>query len=319
MMRLKYLFENDALAKMILDKWDHDGEPSFWRASANMVYKCERDGKSCYLRISPAEERDPDQIGAEIAYVRYLGNAGYPAVQPIPSKAGNAVEAVEADGGVFYGVLFEAAPGVSLGQTAVDADAVYQWGRHLGWLHRLAMAYRPTGVPRIDWRAWVKWMGDTLARFPDKDAAMEELSRITARLAELPVTDENYGLIHYDFESDNVFTGGDGMHVIDFDDAVYHFYMMDIAVCLGELDDVPEDRREEMRRAFLDGYRSEKDFPEEAEAMLPWFARYNDLLTYVKLLRAMEGSDIPDAPDWYRELCGKLTNWCERYRERTLV
>lgn len=316
MMRLKYLFENGTLAKTMLDRWEHEGEPAFWRASANMVYRCEKDGKACYLRISPNEEREPDQIEAELAYVQYLGGEGYPAVQPIPSKAGNMVEAVETGEGVCYGVLFAGAPGISLGQTAVDADAVYQWGRHLGWLHRLAMAYRSTGTPRNDWRARAAWMGEVLGRFPNEDAARGELDRITEYLSHLPATEETYGLVHYDFETDNVFTSEDGLHIIDFDDAVYHFYMMDIAVCLDEIDDVPEDRREALRQAFLSGYRSEKDFPESGESLLPWFSRYNGLLTYVKLLRAMEGSDIPDAPDWYEELLVKLTNWCDRYRER---
>lgn len=48
MMPLQYLFANDALAAAMLTRWGGDGgEPVFWRASANIVYRCERDGATC--------------------------------------------------------------------------------------------------------------------------------------------------------------------------------------------------------------------------------------------------------------------------------
>ena len=62
---------------------------------------------------------------------------------------------------------------------------------------------------------------------------------IYEQLAKLPSDHGIYGLIHYDFETDNVFyeqeTGQ--FYPIDFDDAVYHWYVQDIERALDSLNE----------------------------------------------------------------------------------
>ena len=316
MMRLKNLFENDELAQKVLDRWEHVAEPLFWRASSNMVYRCSCGGRKCFLRMSPQEEKDLDQIKAELKYIRYLRAQSYPLAGPIPSKNERDLEEIATDTGVYYAVLFEAVPGQPLDMGEMDEGQAWQWGRHLGWLHRLTMGYHPKGVRRTDWRTQMVWMRKVLDRFYGEDAAKKELADIDGRLDGLPDGEDTYGLVHYDFETDNVFAHGDGMHVIDFDDAVYHFYAMDVAKCLREMEDAPKEMMDGIRRAFLTGYRTEKALGEEMEKMLPYFGGYADLLSYVKILRAMEDHEIENPPEWYTDLCAKLSEWCDSYRER---
>ena len=52
--------------------------------------------------------------------------------------------------------------------------------------------------------------------------------RLYTQLEQLPVSPAGYGLVHYDFEPDNVFYDGETCHVIDFDDSMEHFYAIDL-------------------------------------------------------------------------------------------
>ena len=62
-------------------------------------------------------------------------------------------------------------------------------------------------------------------------------------LESLPLSSSDYGVIHYDFEPDNVFYDEkDGtFSVIDFDDAICCWYALDVVRALDALDEVIED------------------------------------------------------------------------------
>ncbi|WP_010494643.1 phosphotransferase enzyme family protein [Paenibacillus elgii] len=72
------------------------------------------------------------------------------------------------------------------------------------------------------------------------------------------VNDKAYGLIHYDFQTDNVFwrkkTGQ--LSVIDFDDSMYHWFAMDIAAALADQLEDENPEGEAQLQAFVRGYRS---------------------------------------------------------------
>ena len=62
MLKLKYLFENYELAKEALKNWEHDVDTldqmlSQFRISSNAIYPFTQDGKVCFLRLAPIEEK----------------------------------------------------------------------------------------------------------------------------------------------------------------------------------------------------------------------------------------------------------------------
>ena len=63
-----------------------------------------------------------------------------------------------------------------------------------------------------------------------KDARLRDLfSKLKEELDSLPVSNDNFGLIHNDAHPKNLILGNDGLSLIDFDRATRHFFVQDIA------------------------------------------------------------------------------------------
>lgn len=76
MLKLKHLFDNRDLAKMILDNWQYDPSSTdmfeYFRISSNAVYPFRNKGKVKLLRFAPCAEKSKDNLIAELEFIRYL-------------------------------------------------------------------------------------------------------------------------------------------------------------------------------------------------------------------------------------------------------
>lgn len=314
MLKLKYLFDNKDLANMILNNWEHDyDDPNFlkyYRISSNAVYWCKYQGNTFFLRFAPAEEKSKEKILAELEFLTYLRNNGYPAVETILSKTGKELEAVNTPWGTYYAVAFKKASGKQISGVTLTEDIIFGLGKSLGKLHKLSSEYSPVNNRSDDWKKIMSWMEDALSDFPDEIAAKSELTILKDYFSKLPATKENFGLIHYDFEPDNVFYDeiSQTYNPIDFDDAMYHWYAMDIEQSLDSIkEDMPKEQVESAINQFINGYRSEYDFSDDMLKLLPFFRRYADLYGYVRVLRSVE-EKWDNEPDWMVNLRIKLEN-----------
>ena len=129
---------------------------------------------------------------------------------------------------------------------------------------------------------------------------------ISRELAALPRT--YYGLVHYDFEPDNVFYDAEtnSCAVIDFDDGMYHWYALDIEQVFASLaEELSGDSLEAAERAFLDGYRTQHAYTAEMDALRPLMRRFINLYTYARLTRSI-AETFDDEPEWLTGLRVKL-------------
>ncbi|GAA0764915.1 phosphotransferase enzyme family protein [Clostridium subterminale] len=312
MLKLKYLFDNEDLAHMILKNWEYDyDDPNllkYYRISSNAVYCCKNQGNTFFLRFTPAEEKNQEKILAELEFLSYLRSNGYAAVETILSKAGNELEVVDTPWGTFYAVAFKKVSGKQIAAMPLTTDLIFGLGKALGKLHKLSSEFIPVNNKRNDWKETMDWMEDVLSTFPDETAAKSELSILRAYFSKLPTTKENFGLIHYDFELDNVFYNEitKTYNPIDFDDSMYHWYALDIEQSLDSIkEDMPEEQVEPSINEFIKGYRLEYDISDEMLKLLPIFRRYVDLYGYVRILRSVE-EKWNNEPDWMINLRIKL-------------
>jgi Ser/Thr protein kinase RdoA (MazF antagonist) len=114
--------------------------------------------------------------------------------------------------------------------------------------------------------------------------------------------------IHYDFETDNVFydaaTGS--CSAIDFDAAMYHWYVMDIAQALVSLKrEIPAGQFPHKQAAFTGGYRSRYAIDSTLFAALPLFTRFGNLYRYTGITRAIQDR-WEHEPEWLAALRTKL-------------
>lgn len=304
MLKLKYLFHNENLAEMILENWEYDKESiemfQYYRISSNAIYPFQFEGKTRLLRFSPRTEKCKDNMLGELDFICYLRAKGYGVLEAVASKNGEELVEMKTPWGEYYASVFKRVSGVQINQTDLSDNIVFSHGKALGKLHYLSSEYTPTNYKRWSYSDVLVWIQDVLVDFPQETAALTESKRLQAYFSSIPKTKNNFGLIHYDFEYDNVFydVATNSCNVIDFDDAMYHWYAMDIEQALDSLKDIiPDEMFIHKKQCFLDGYLTEHSISEELSTILPACRRFANLYGYIRCLRSMS-EQWANEPEW---------------------
>jgi Ser/Thr protein kinase RdoA (MazF antagonist) len=151
-----------------------------------------------------------------------------------------------------------------------------------------------------------------------EQAAQATLCELQEQLTRLSISEGNYGLVHFDFELDNIVWNGDEVGIVDFDDSAYYWFVADIAFALRDLfEDSPAkvDLRNESFRSFLAGYRLVRDITQEDLELIPMFLRLHNLITFAKLHRALGTAEAQAEPVWLEQLRKKLSLKMQFYRD----
>jgi len=308
--------EHDAPAKLLIERWAHDeGTLTFWRASSNFVYHFERHGKRHWLRFIHETDKTVGRIQAELDFIRYALDRGYPTVAPVRSTSGTRIETVLTENGLYHGVVFEQAKGKHVPISQMSDVHLAEWGKALASLHQLSGTYTPQAAPQ-GWEDALALISSVLQRYPRETVLRHELERLRGELAELPSGTGHTGLIHFDFETDNLFYSDEESryYAIDFDDAMVHWYMMDVTSAISDLLEQEGEEAERSIRLFLAGYRSVRELDESDVRLIPVFQRFGELYRFARLQRSVEGMDVSLLPEWAVQLKEKLLGSCDRIR-----
>jgi Ser/Thr protein kinase RdoA (MazF antagonist) len=284
------------------------------RASANFVAFVEAPQGQFFLRFNHASERQPEGIAAELDYIQRVAQGGVRVSRPLPSRAGKLVESVDTELGVFHAVLLELVPGRHLEFEALDLPAFERWGRVVGEVHRAGAGPHITGRPA--WTDWIALARHTLP--PAETLAWRELEAVEAALRALSVSDETFGMIHFDLELDNLLWDDEQAGVIDFDDCSYNWLAADIAFALRDLfENRPANVNfdDERLQAFLRGYRSAHPLSPEALRTLPLFLRLSNLILFARVTYSLAEGPLPGEPAWLTTLRDHLGHMLAGYRQ----
>jgi Ser/Thr protein kinase RdoA (MazF antagonist) len=273
----------------------------------NLVFFYKRDTAHYVLRVSFRNDRPPDQILAELDFIRYLYENGIRVSPPVESLEGRYMEVISSDAYQFAVVSFERAPGHRLPdkgyryRDGASIDEYYvNWGRLLGQMHHLTQHYSPQSQTRRR-----PQLVDVLANHympsylpPSHRKVRERFQCLLAEVSELPDDKDAYGLIHADFSDGNFcvdYTNGN-ITVFDFDDSAYCWFMYDLADAwrsgvgwtMAEAD--PGKRRDFMDRYFdtlLSGYTREHALPDAWLKHLPTFLKLVEMEALLSAFRDM--------------------------------
>jgi len=102
----------------------------------------------------------------------------------------------------------------------------------------------------------------------ERRLVLEVRSRLHAALARLERTPAVYSMIHADMHPGNVLIDGEGLTIIDFDDAAWGWHAYDIAVALVHQHGPA---LETFQRAYVAGYRSVRPISDQTLSLLPMF------------------------------------------------
>lgn len=312
MLKIKYLFDNADLAEMLLGNWEYDKESidlfKYYRISSNAIYPFQIRNKTHMLRFSPKSEKCQTNILAELEFISYLRSKQYGVLETAVSKNGEELIEAQTPWGEYFASVFIRVSGVQLNNTDLSDLIIFHYGKALGKLHQLSSEYKPIKNKRWSYSDVLIWIYNTLKDFPHEKSALMETKLLQDYFNSIPITKSNFGLIHYDFEYDNVFydEASHSCNVIDFDDAMYHWYVMDIVQALDSMQDcIPAQMFQQKKQCFMDGYRTEYKVSEDALSLIPACRRFANLYGYVRVLRSIE-EKWENEPEWLVSLREEL-------------
>ena len=257
-----------SVAETALAVWGMEGSQcSLVAARENQIYRVQLDARCFALRLHRPGLHSDTALRSEHIWLTELSAKGVGVPTPVSATDGGFLHLLE---GTQVDML-EWRPGRPLGSTAggidhEDRTGVFcRLGRALARLHAASDTWRrPDGFWRWSWNRegmlgdaplWGRfWKNPNLT---DEDRALMTWFRATANRELAQVEDQlDYGLIHADLVRENVLVEGDGIWLIDFDDAGFGFRLFDIATTL--LKNLHEPDFDMLQQALLAGYRSER-------------------------------------------------------------
>lgn len=234
------------------------GTARFFRSSASHVFALETaTGRSAFLRFVPARVVDRVAVEATATLMDRLASHGIGTVPARRSEAGRLVETVGEGGDRMHAMVVSAAEGQQIDVDDLLVETAGAWGAALARWHRdgsvaAADLWLPDGADRIE-RAFA-------ASAPDHELAAP-IAVLRRWLANLPRDANAYGLVHGDFELDNVAWSGQRPMCFDLDEAERSWFAADIASAIRDLAPDPRALAAEptpLLAAFLDSYRQHR-------------------------------------------------------------
>lgn len=324
MLKLKDMIENYDLVREAVQNWPHDEDGlneaiECFRISSNAIHMYYHNGQECYLRLAPVGDKCLLNLLGEVEFINYLRGKGYPALEPIVSKGGEWVLTLNTQWGSYYAMAFKGVDGEPIEDSDFSNEVCLEYGKTLGELHKLSMDYQPK-IKKQTYKDIMEVIKNRLTAFDCPGELMSIAESIEQQLDALSKDREHFGLVHYDFECDNVFFDPktNSCHVIDFDDSIYHFYALDVEQAIDSIySEADEGVAEAAANAFLQGYNSVLSFDEQAQSLRPLMRKFCDLYSYTKIIYCLSERVEPQL-DWMPPLIDKLLNKA-RYLESKLI
>jgi len=270
------------------------------------------DGQLFALRINTNSPRTPENLKAEIAFVRLLAEDGRVKVpHPIENREGNFYTSIlhEASGRMFHCVLYSWILGEELEEEPQNEQQLSALGAAMATMHLAVEGFDlPEGssLPTFDDPLW--WTEDFLLSEKSvldaeaKDLISRALAAIKSGVAKF-YANGTPRVIHADMHGGNALWYEGSLSVIDFDDCGIGFPLQDLATALYYLDTPEQDA------AFRQGYESIAPVPQcsEKELSMLFLQRRIVLLNYLYETSNLEHRSM--IPEYQEETLRRIKNF----------
>ena len=280
-----------ALATVALVRWGvRDCEPEIVKVRENAVFRVRAaDGRGAVLRVHRHGYHSDAALRSELAWLEALHADGIAVPAAIPSAAGAPFEIVQGAGvpeprqvdmltwmpGIPIGTLEE-----GLNSAIADVHAVFAGvGRLCARLHNQTETWTPpAGFTRHAWDReglvgpeplWGRFWEAAVLGTEERRLIERARASVREALTAYGRSPQRYGLIHADFNLDNMLLDGERVIPLDFDDCGFGWHLFDLATVWTIYHG--SDLAEAIRVGVVEGYRSERDLPDEELEHLPLF------------------------------------------------
>ena len=282
----------DAVVRSALAQYEFspDVTVSLVNVSENTTYRLDDPltGRCVALRVHRPDYHSKAAIESELCWMDALRRDGV--VDPpraISARDGSRVITVEVPGGDDRHVaVFEWLPGHT---PSTDGDLVPSF-RVLGTLAAKMQAHGSQWQPPVSFERytcdydaafgpmamWGRWQ-DGLGMGPSEREILNRLdAEILRRLSDYGTDRDRFGLAHNDLRLANLLIDGEEVHVIDFDDCGFSWYMYDFATSVSFIED--DSRVPDWMSAWIDGYVCHRSLSKLDIEMIPTLIMFRRLL-----------------------------------------
>lgn len=323
MLKLKYLFDNSELALMLLKNWSYDEESltlfKYFRISSNAIYPFKNQGKLYFLRFVPGTEKDAKDIVQELSFIELLSENGLNVPKIIKSHMGNLIETKHTPWGTYHAVVFESVGEETLEEISISEDIAYAYGTFLAKLHQISSSKVKSAIDRVS-------VFDVLDLLEEKAAKegtplnvlLTYVKQLKLEFKNLETTEQTFGLIHFDFELDNIIYDikTDKLFAIDFDDCMYGFYGQDVERAINSIEsEIDEMLQDSIKASFIKGYLDEGGDLTVYQANKELFKAFADLYAFFRVKDALE-ENWDNEPLWMVNLRNRLSERLRLFIEK---
>ncbi len=199
---------------------------------ADGVYGFTRHGQAFVIKYSNTTVRSFATLQSQVHWLDFLATQGAAVSRPVPSPRGMLVEQVPLRSALVSTVCYARALGVRPPVPRSTAEQWQRWGETLGKLHALSARYTPplNQAPLAQWDVNVTQDRATIPA--EQTSVLAKFDALQAYLQTLPTDPQLYGMIHGDFQANNLCLDRETFWVIDFDNCTRHWFLTDIATSL---------------------------------------------------------------------------------------
>ena len=257
----------------------------------NYVYEVERNGTPYILRLTHSSHRSKQEVEGELKWINFLHGHDIHVSLVHTSKNDELVEVLPVEDSFFYVCLFDKAPGTSVKMNSPEfgPELFEKWGAITAKMHLATEHYQDSETERLQWDEDDLIELENFIDANEDEAIIIGNRQLVANIQQLPQTKETFGLIHSDIHMGNFFYYEGDIHVFDFDDAMYFYFISDIAIPLyystwwKYREETLEKRSAfgtEFLTHFLKGYVSVRPMTLEWLERLPLFLKLRDYTLY---------------------------------------
>ncbi|MBP9707157.1 MAG: phosphotransferase [Oligoflexales bacterium] len=293
----------------VIKLWKLKPSLRFVRKVENWIYHSAED--KLYIRLTDPLHRSAEEINAELTWLEYLQAQGVQFAHPVPSIDGTLLKTIDHKDQIFFVSVFREASGRPLKDPADFTSTVCKsWGSILGQLHVATKNYQhPSAKIRSSWDT-DKIHLEILERINLEGGAISsEAKRLIKLFQNLPKEKDDFGLIHADLHRGNFHVDENEQVVaFDFDDALHHWFVYDIAVVFYSLEKNEFYQSwNEFAQYFWDGYESHKKIDAKWRALVPEFVKYRGVFLYYWYKKNLKNTTFSEvSKNWMLEKIKKF-------------
>jgi Ser/Thr protein kinase RdoA (MazF antagonist) len=273
----------DAVVHDTLHLWDVPANAKATRinVSENVTYRIDSGADLSVLRVHRPGYHSRRAIECELAWIDAL--RGDATVQTAAMRMGRDGAVIQSaafpDRTERYMVMFDFIEGTAPSEDGDLSNGFAELGALAAKTHLHSIGWnRPSPFERLTWDLdtvfgkdahWGNWR-DAPNVTPTISAVLEKVeARVRTRLNRFGKSADRYGLIHADMRLANLIQTPHGTALIDFDDSGFGWHLYDFAAAISFIEDNPQIPA--LKQAWLSGYRSVRDLPEDQSAELDTF------------------------------------------------